>query len=177
VRDLPGPFVYLLRDPRPRSITISRDPRFKQQSLVFSCCRVHPVPETLRDFIFDFGSLEKAQERSYIEAMARNALPNFQKDQVMRMRRTRLRRRRRRRKRRRRRRMRRRWTRRASMTGTACFKVQRTPGKKLNMSLPCQITIASDLLGESQDFIRTVTGDASSSSLRDVQRCLTLIDW
>jgi hypothetical protein len=33
------------------------------------------VPETLKDFIFDFGSLQKHQELSYIQSMLRLKLP------------------------------------------------------------------------------------------------------
>ena len=36
--------------------------------------RVHPVPETLTDLIFDFGALTKERERRYIESMASEAL-------------------------------------------------------------------------------------------------------
>lgn len=31
--------------------------------------RVHPIPQSLRDFIFDFGSLSRATERLYIQSM------------------------------------------------------------------------------------------------------------
>ena len=43
-------------------------------SLVY---RVHPVPQSLQDFIFDFGSLTPEQEALYILAMVRRSLPEW----------------------------------------------------------------------------------------------------
>ena len=36
--------------------------------------RVHPIPATLQDFIFDFGSLSPEMEKCYIESMTNSAL-------------------------------------------------------------------------------------------------------
>lgn len=36
--------------------------------------RVTPIPMTLRDFIFDFGSLGPAQEELYVQAMVREQI-------------------------------------------------------------------------------------------------------
>jgi hypothetical protein len=41
------------------------------QSLAY---RVTPIPMTLRDFVFDFGSLEPAQEEMYVQAMVSEQL-------------------------------------------------------------------------------------------------------
>jgi hypothetical protein len=40
-----------------------------------------------------------------------------------------------------------------------------------------QVAVLSDLLSESQEFIRKVEQDSSSTSLRDVQRCLNFLKW
>lgn len=37
--------------------------------------KVHPIPLTMLDFIFDFGALEPLQEKSYIESMVDNMIP------------------------------------------------------------------------------------------------------
>ena len=42
-------------------------------SLVY---RVHPIPLTLKDFIFDFGSLGADKEKLYIQSMINSKLPN-----------------------------------------------------------------------------------------------------
>lgn len=37
--------------------------------------KVHPIPLTMLDFIFDFGALEPLQEKSYIESMVNSMIP------------------------------------------------------------------------------------------------------
>ena len=38
--------------------------------------RVHPLPESMIDFVFDFGALTPDNERLYIKAMLRRQLPH-----------------------------------------------------------------------------------------------------
>jgi hypothetical protein len=83
--------------------------------------KVHPIPPTLRDFIFDFGSLNDTTEMLYISSMV---------------------------------------------------------DKQLEMeTVPEEREIISTLIGRSQQYIREFEGDPSVVSLRDVQRCIKLLNW
>jgi len=93
--------------------TTTPDP---MSSLVY---RVHPIPFTLRDFIFDFGSLTPDKEKLYIQSMVNS---------------------------------------------------------KLEGSEFARKFIA-DLIHVSQQYVRKVEQDPSATSLRDVRRCLNLIQW
>ena len=83
--------------------------------------RVHPVPKTLHDFIFDFGALSHATESVYIASMVEKTLSGLA-DKV------------------------------------DCGAI-------------------AMLISSAQRFIRTVVGDSSAASLRDVKRCLSLLLW
>ena len=82
--------------------------------------RVHPIPHTLRDFIFDFGALNFDKEFLYISSMVDSKFP--QEDAAVRR-------------------------------------------------------LVSEIIVESQKYIRIIEQDESSTSLRDVTRCLELIQW
>ena len=82
--------------------------------------RVHPIPRTLRDFIFDFGSLSYEMEKLYIYSMISKR-----------------------------------------------FKSEGTPIH----NLMTEIVLAC------QNYIRDIEKEPSSTSLRDVERCLELTDW
>merc|ERR1712137_1286958 len=47
--------------------------------------RVHPIPHTLRDFIFDFGSLSEENEKSYIRSMITTTFSKnvYYQDQIL----------------------------------------------------------------------------------------------
>jgi hypothetical protein len=83
--------------------------------------KVHPIPPTLRDFIFDFGSLDDDTELLYIQSMITNQLSSF--------------------------------------------------------SNPDERSILADMVSRSQIYLREYEGDPSVVSLRDVQRCLDLLEW
>lgn len=83
--------------------------------------KVHKIPRSLKDFIFDFGALESITERLYIDSIL---------------------------------------------------------GSRLAM--PCDADergLMCELISRCQDHIREVEGDPSVVSLRDVQRCIGLINW
>jgi E3 ubiquitin-protein ligase RNF213 len=83
--------------------------------------KVHPIPPTLRDFIFDFGSLDDDTELLYIQSMVAKQLSSF--------------------------------------------------------SNPDERSILADMISRSQIYLREYEGDPSVVSLRDVQRCLDLLEW
>jgi hypothetical protein len=82
--------------------------------------RVHPIPRTLRDFIFDFGSLSADTERLYIFSMV---------------------------------------------------------SKKFSTETAPIHNLVTDIILACQDYIRLVEKEPSSTSLRDVERCLSLTEW
>jgi len=49
-----------------------------KQNMVDLVYRVHPIPHTLRDFIFDFGSLDKEDELAYINAMVKSTFQHHE---------------------------------------------------------------------------------------------------
>lgn len=83
--------------------------------------KVHPIPPTLRDFIFDFGSLDDDTEALYIQSMITNQMSSF-----------------------------------------------------TNVD---ERSILADMISRSQIYLRECEGDPSVVSLRDVQRCLDLLNW
>jgi E3 ubiquitin-protein ligase RNF213 len=83
--------------------------------------KVHPIPPTLRDFIFDFGSLEDDTEALYVQSMIANQLASY--------------------------------------------------------TNPDERSILADMISRSQIYLREFEGDPSVVSLRDVQRCLDLLQW
>ena len=83
--------------------------------------KVHPIPPTLRDFIFDFGSLDDDTEALYIQSMVNGQLASF-----------------------------------------------------TNID---ERNIVSDMISRSQMYLREFEGDPSVVSLRDVQRCIDLLNW
>jgi hypothetical protein len=83
--------------------------------------KVHPIPPTLRDFIFDFGALEEDTEALYIQSMVASHLSSY--------------------------------------------------------SNTDERSIISDLISRSQVYLRDFEGDPSVVSLRDVKRCIELLDW
>ena len=96
-------------------------------SLVY---RVHPIPATLQDLIFDFGALPPEREKQYILSMVERT-PALQR-----------------------------------AVGAA--------QPKLHTQLAAIIT---DFVAASQEYVRTVEGDRSSCSLRDVKRTMHLVAW
>jgi hypothetical protein len=88
--------------------------------------RVHPIPPTLKDYIFDFGSLEPATEALYINSMV-----------------------------------------------THCKDIQHILGANAQNTIP----VVSSMISKAQDYIRSVEGDPSVVSLRDVKRVLVLFQW
>ena len=78
--------------------------------------RVHPLPEAMVDYVWDYGSLTPQDEKVYIQRMVRNISSECQHDLV-------------------------------------------------------------ELLVESQKFIRTSEKNPFCVSLRDVRRCIVLIEW
>ena len=82
--------------------------------------RVHPIPRTLRDFIFDFGSLTPDKEKLYIQSMV---------------------------------------------------------ASKITEASPFAVGFITNLIQVSQQYVRKVEQDPSATSLRDVRRCLHLIQW
>ena len=78
--------------------------------------RVHPLPEAMIDYVWDYGSLTPKDERDYIQRMVKS-LPEKYEDMLV------------------------------------------------------------DLLGASQQFIRDAEKNPFCVSLRDVHRCIRLIDW
>ena len=83
--------------------------------------KVHPIPDTLKDLIFDFGALDEGTEKVYITKMLEKnttmSIDNLERD------------------------------------------------------------IMSSLIGRSQTFVREYEGDPSVVSLRDVKRCIDLLNW
>ena len=100
------------------AIKISGDPGRDMKHLVY---KVHPIPPTLRDFIFDFGSLEDDTEALYVKSMIANQLTSY--------------------------------------------------------TNPDERNILADMISRSQIYLREFEGDPSVVSLRDVQRCLDLLNW
>ena len=96
----------------------SQAPADAMKNLVY---KVHPIPSTLKDFIFDFGSLNGDTESKYIESMV-----------------------------------------------TKLLKVDSDETER---------AIVADLISRSQKKLREVERDASVVSLRDVYRCVNLINW
>ena len=90
----------------------------EMRSLVY---RVHPIPDTLQDFLFDFGSLSSDNELLYIQAMIHTHI-------------------------------------------------------LVDYTEP-EHTLISHLVQASQAFVRDAEGDSSATSLRDVKRCLDLMNW
>jgi hypothetical protein len=82
--------------------------------------RVHPIPKTLLDFIFDFGSLSQDMEKLYIHSMISKKFPD-----------------------------------------EATFIHQ----------------FMTQILLVCQNYVRTVEKESSATSLRDIERCLTLTSW
>eukprot|EP00941_MAST-03F_sp_MAST-3F-sp1_P004699 g4699.t1 len=80
--------------------------------------RVHPVPRTLLQFVFDYGALSSSTEKLYIESMVKRTLPTYE-------------------------------------------------------DLDC----LRDLLHVSQAYVRSEEKLPSATSLRDVKRCLNLLQW
>ncbi|CAE7548351.1 Rnf213, partial [Symbiodinium microadriaticum] len=88
--------------------------------------KVHPIPDTLLCFIYDFGALDSHTEGLYITAMIQRELKH-----------------------------------RGSSTGAFSREMQ----------------MFADALQVAQAFSRRVGGDASVVSLRDVKRCIQLVNW
>ena len=45
--------------------------------------RVHPLPESIVDHVFDFGALSQATERLYIKSMIKRALSDYIDEEAM----------------------------------------------------------------------------------------------
>lgn len=82
--------------------------------------KVHPVPDSLCFYVFDFGALDGTTERLYVEAMMK---------------------------------------------------------KQHGGVHASEISTFSNMLLAAQKFIRETEGDDSAVSLRDIQRCLQLLQW
>ena len=78
--------------------------------------RVHPLPEAMVDYVWDYGSLTPQDEKVYIQRMVQNVSSQYQ-------------------------------------------------------------DVLADLLVESQKFIRTSEKNPFCVSLRDVRRCILLVEW
>ena len=98
--------------------------------------RVTPIPASLRDFVFDFGSLEQDQERLYVRSMVCSMLqlPN--------------------------------------LDGLEHKEAQIQKKRREN-----DLEIITELVVESQSFVRIKEGDPSCVSLRDVKRFLFFVNF
>ncbi|CAK9251645.1 unnamed protein product [Sphagnum jensenii] len=93
--------------------------------------RVHPIPPTLKDFIFDFGSLEPETELLYIQSMVTN-------DKEL------------------------------------LLTLQSSADEQLVLE---DQKLMSILIHKSQEYVRSIEGDPSVVSLRDVKRTVVLMKW
>ena len=82
--------------------------------------RVHPLPEAMMDYVWDYGSLTPEDEKSYIQRMVKSYIQNL-------------------------------------------------PAENQHVLV--------DLLAESQKFIRKAENNHFCVSLRDVRRCILLVEW
>ena len=81
--------------------------------------RVHPLPEAMVDYVWDYGSLAPQDEKAYIQRMVQNLPPDYRN----------------------------------------------------------VLSVLIDLLAESQKFIRESEKNPFCVSLRDVHRCILLVEW
>ena len=98
--------------------------------------RVTPIPASLRDFVFDFGSLEQDQERLYVRSMVCSMLEL------------------------------------PSLDGLEHKEAQIQKKKREH-----DLEIITELVVESQAFVRLKEGDPSCVSLRDVRRFLFFVNF
>ena len=120
--------------------------------------RVHPIPSTLRDFIFDFGSLSDKDEKKYIKSMISSTFQGLLQK---------------------RRELTAEETEKLILEGQNIMEItELTPKQKeYNQLLKHNFRIVTQLISRSQIYIRTIEADPSVTSLRDVRRCLSLISW
>ena len=115
--------------------------------------RVHPIPPTLRDFIFDFGSLEPATELLYIQSMIQNeyavdVLPSVSSSAAAS----------------------------ASSSSSSSASAMAAAAEALQDKKK-ELNLIGQLIHASQEFVRNEEGDPSVVSLRDVKRVLVLMKW
>ena len=144
-------------NPAPRAAATSSNARplssAKHETDVLSklVYRVHPIPPTLRDFIFDFGSLEPATELLYIQSMIHNeyaadALTSVSSSAA------------------------------ASASSSSSSSAMAAAAEALQ-DRKKELNLIGQLIHTSQEFVRNEEGDPSVVSLRDVKRVLVLMKW
>ena len=100
--------------------------------------KVHPIPDTLLSYIYDFGALESSVEALYIRSMISRGLElNSQEEGQER---------------------------------------RQVPLGRLNLTDE-EKNLFTQLLLFAQEYIRKIEGEVSSTSLRDVKRCIQLVKW
>ena len=120
--------------------------------------RVHPIPSTLRDFIFDFGSLSDKDEKKYIKSMINSTFQSLiHKKKILSAE----------------------AMEKLILEGQSIVEItELTPQQKeSNKLMKHNFSLLSKLISKSQIYIREIESDPSVTSLRDVKRCLSLILW
>lgn len=119
--------------------------------------RVHPLPESMIDYIFDFGALSSETEELYIKAMLRKQIgmyaPDDDEDPGIRVR--------------------------GGGTAERDATLQQTLRSTTRMT-PFQefVEVFAQLICAAQECIRTLSdGERSAASLRDVARCVRVFRW
>ena len=147
-------------NPAPRAAATSSNARplssAKHETDVLSklVYRVHPIPPTLRDFIFDFGSLEPATELLYIQSMIHNEYAADAPTSVS-----------------------------SSAAASASSSSSSSSSSAMAAAAEAlqdrkkELNLIGQLIHMSQEFVRNEEGDPSVVSLRDVKRVLVLMKW
>ncbi len=107
---------YKLR-PQENATTAGLEGKNKTDEYSELVYRVHPLPESMVDYVWDYGSLTPQDEKTYIQRMVQNLPSEYQN------------------------------------------------------------VLVFDLLAESQKFIRESEKNPFCVSLRDVRRCILLVEW
>ena len=99
--------------------------------------RVHPLPESMIDHIYDFGALSSSTERLYIKSMLKNHLQKLCRESILEM-----------------------------------------QNGKWESPIQEFHEVFSELICTAQECVRELNdGERSSTSLRDVSRCITVFIW